>query len=458
MKCPNCGAEIKNGSRKCDFCGSEITLEMKKKQEVLNKQGCPKCNSSNIKFEREKQGEIKGKKGTRVVRKTVGFCKDCGYTWNADGSTNTSNAKKKGTNWWVIGWIFCFPIPAMILIWRKKNTWSIKVKVAVTVVFWILLLVIAASNDSSAGDVSRSNSSSSNIKELSYSGGKNEVTVNVGEVLSNGYVNAKVKSSKDFSPQDVVFVSNNPEIAEIVYTKESLTTYLYYDIVGVSAGETYVYAMSVDGDVKTEAIHVIVPEPPEAIVVSEIAITDYSNILVMNESTTVGYDIVPANAEKVGLTWTSSDENVAIVDDKGIVSAVGEGTAIITVTDMNGAKAECNIDVDGSKSLMYLRTSHIRQDDTNIGSEWSYDLKLNGEKVTNTFVLSVGDNLSFSATITEADENPDIGNASATHIVTEDDLKNGFEVAMDVYVTENGGRNSGKSAYYVVKYTFSVGK
>ena len=41
MRCPNCGAEI-GTSNTCEYCGSTITSEMKKEQEILNKRGCPK--------------------------------------------------------------------------------------------------------------------------------------------------------------------------------------------------------------------------------------------------------------------------------------------------------------------------------------------------------------------------------------------------------------------------------
>ena len=105
---------------------------------------------------------------------------------------------------------------------------------------------------------------------------------------------------------------------------------------------------------------------------------------------------------------------------------------------------------------MNLKASHHREnDDVNIGDEWGYDLEINGERPTNTIGVSAGDTLSFYAQITESDDNPDVGTGSTSHTITEDDIENGFEVSFDVYVTENGGRNSGQSAHFVVTFTFS---
>lgn len=156
MKCPNCGADIKNGSKFCEFCGSTITANMKQSQEYVNRAGCPKCGSSNIKFDREKQGEIRGKRGTAVVRSTVGFCRDCGYTWHTAGSSN--QPKNNNMVWWILGWIFFFPAPMMVLIWRKKCKWDVKVKIGVTVAFWLLFFIIG-------GTGSSSDSSSSSTKD-----------------------------------------------------------------------------------------------------------------------------------------------------------------------------------------------------------------------------------------------------------------------------------------------------
>lgn len=115
MKCPSCGAEI-GTSKFCEFCGSQITVEMQKDLEQLNKAGCPKCGSSNIAFRRENQGETRGKKSKKIVHKTVGYCKDCGFTWYPN-----SDEKKRKTWLWVLGWIFIFPLPLTLILLKKKD-------------------------------------------------------------------------------------------------------------------------------------------------------------------------------------------------------------------------------------------------------------------------------------------------------------------------------------------------
>ena len=144
MKCPSCGAEITPNSKFCESCGSQISYDMKREQELLNRQGCPKCGSSNITFNREKQGEIKGKRGTAVVRRTVGVCMDCGNTWYAD----KQEPQKKSKTWlWVLGWICIFPIPLTILLLRKKDMNPI-LKYGVIALGWLVYLIIALSGSS----------------------------------------------------------------------------------------------------------------------------------------------------------------------------------------------------------------------------------------------------------------------------------------------------------------------
>ena len=57
--------------------------------------------------------------------------------------------------------------------------------------------------------------------------------------------------------------------------------------------------------------------------------------------------VLPESAASVGITWTSSNENVATVDNEGIVTAVAAGTATITATtnDPSRQKDQCQVTV-----------------------------------------------------------------------------------------------------------------
>ncbi len=161
MKCPNCGADIEQNSRFCSYCNSPITIEMQRTQEQLNKSGCPKCGSTNITFKRENQGEVRGKKGKQIVHKTVGFCKDCGYTWYPNTPVNQKKSDSK--MWlWVLGWIFIFPVPLTILMLRNKNLKPV-VKYGIIAAGWIVYLIIGLAGGS--GDNNTNTTSNTTVTE-----------------------------------------------------------------------------------------------------------------------------------------------------------------------------------------------------------------------------------------------------------------------------------------------------
>lgn len=164
MKCPNCGAEIGNNTKVCEFCGSALTAEMRKEQERINKAGCPKCGSTNVTFEREKQGEFKGKKETAIIRNTVGVCKDCGHTWTVEGSG--ANTKKRRTWLWVLGWIFIFPVPLTILMLRPENKLDKKIRYVIIAVAWIAyLFLFFCSKNSKDNETESPSSAIETVKE-----------------------------------------------------------------------------------------------------------------------------------------------------------------------------------------------------------------------------------------------------------------------------------------------------
>lgn len=145
MKCKYCGGEIDEKGKTCPFCGSRISLEEQKELEQINKQGCPKCGSTNIEFSREKAGTVKNRKGNQtVLYRTNGLCKDCGHTW-------TTNSSKRSRTWlWVLGWIFIFPLPLTIILVRNKKIkpWLKFVIIGVAWLIYIIFALVYSSDDS----------------------------------------------------------------------------------------------------------------------------------------------------------------------------------------------------------------------------------------------------------------------------------------------------------------------
>ena len=203
MKCPNCGAEIGNNTRVCEFCGSTLSSEMRKEQEQINKAGCPKCGSSNVTFEREKQGEIKGKKETAIIRDTIGVCHDCGHTWNVQGAI--SEPKKKRTWLWVLGWIFIFPVPLTILMLRPENKLDKRIRYAIIAIAWIVYLILfinGASKDTEKSETSANVVTESIEKEK-------QDTSSVDIVLEE---NSKIEDTGSYTKEDSVSIEDkNPE-------------------------------------------------------------------------------------------------------------------------------------------------------------------------------------------------------------------------------------------------------
>jgi len=106
-------------------------------------------------------------------------------------------------------------------------------------------------------------------------------------------------------------------------------------VTGKSVGSTYVRVRTANG--KTDACQVTVSaKQPESVSLPE------SISMVIGDSQTLDAVVRPADAS-YNLTWKSSDENVAIVSDKGKVTAISKGSAEIMVATQNGKYASCHV-------------------------------------------------------------------------------------------------------------------
>ncbi|MCD7949956.1 MAG: Ig-like domain-containing protein [Erysipelotrichaceae bacterium] len=81
---------------------------------------------------------------------------------------------------------------------------------------------------------------------------------------------------------------------------------------------------------------------------------DKNKVTLQTVKTTTLNAIIESNDVDVSFVWTSSDEDVAIVNYNGEVTAIDEGSAIITVSNNYGAEASCIVNVIGSAKYSYL--------------------------------------------------------------------------------------------------------
>ncbi|WP_304508017.1 S-layer homology domain-containing protein [Anaerotignum sp.] len=84
--------------------------------------------------------------------------------------------------------------------------------------------------------------------------------------------------------------------------------------------------------------------PVSGVTLNKTALSLYSNTSTKTAALTA--TINPANATDQSVTWESSNTSVATVDAKGLVTAVGNGSAVITVTTTDGGyTASCTVTV-----------------------------------------------------------------------------------------------------------------
>lgn len=135
----------------------------------------------------------------------------------------------------------------------------------------------------------------------------------------------------------IAWSSSDPAVVSV----NELTGELY----GRGIGSATIYAMATDGSGTVGSSSVVVSQSD--VNVSLIMLSPNALYLVEYECTNICASVYPANATNPTLVWTSSNEDVVVVDDEGNVCALGSGTATITAaaTDGSGVTACCSVAV-----------------------------------------------------------------------------------------------------------------
>lgn len=100
----------------------------------------------------------------------------------------------------------------------------------------------------------------------------------------------------------------------------------------------------------------------ETVNVSSVSLSKSTDTIVLGDTDNLTATVTPDNATNQGVTWTSSDNNVAKVDNTGKVTSVNAGTATITaILAADSSKtATCNVTVNFA-SIKGIDVSHWQE-------------------------------------------------------------------------------------------------
>lgn len=138
--------------------------------------------------------------------------------------------------------------------------------------------------------------------------------------------------------QSIRYSSNNDAVATVSNT--GLVT-------AVKEGTAIITAAANDGSGKYATCTVKVGSTPVEVPVTGITVNPSELLLEEKEAKDLKATVEPANATNKGVIFSSSNTNVAVVSNDGLVTAVNNGTAIITVTSKENSSiiAKCSVKV-----------------------------------------------------------------------------------------------------------------
>ena len=231
--------------------------------------------------------------------------------------------------------------------------------------------------------------------------GLNKETLELVE--GNDYVLIATVLPADATDKTVSWSSSDAGVASVA---DGLVT-------AVKAGEATVTARSGD---KEAACKVVVSA--RVIPVQSIELTETAIALAVGDKKTLQATVLPADATDASVTWTSSDAQVATVE-KGVVTAVGAGTAVIGAK-AGGKEAFCVVTVTDPVQSVSLDKTKLS---LTLGEKFTLHATLSPAHATNKNVTWTSSDPSVASVGPNGEvEALQLGSATIT-VVTEDGKK-----------------------------------
>lgn len=155
-----------------------------------------------------------------------------------------------------------------------------------------------------------------------------------------------------------------------------------------------------------------------------------------DETAQLTAEVIPSYADNMRVTWKSSDENVVTVDEKGKVTAVGNGTATITVTSVSGNyTATVAVTVKIPVEIARITIEAEKETLTKIGDSTELKVKIEPENAdAQKLIWKSGDEM--IAVVDENGKVTAIGNGTVIITVTTEDGKNTASITITVKIPD----------------------
>ena len=155
-----------------------------------------------------------------------------------------------------------------------------------------------------------------------------------------------------------------------------------------------------------------------------------------DETAQLTAEVIPSYADNTRVTWKSSDESVVTVDEKGKVTAVGNGTATITVTSVSGNyTATVAVTVKIPVEIEKITIEAEKETLTKIGESTELKVKIEPENADAQKLIWKSDNEMIAA-VDENGKVTAIGNGTAIITVTTEDGKNTASITITVKIPD----------------------
>ena len=179
-----------------------------------------------------------------------------------------------------------------------------------------------------------------------------ELTIGDGNSVSLTAQTAPAEASN----KTVIWTSADPATAEVSDTGI---------VTGIAPGETEITAASYDGSVTAVCKVTVTPVSVESVQLNKDSVD-----MEIGGTEQLEAQIIPSNASNQNMTWVSSDPEIVSVDENGLVTALAEGTAQVTVTTEDGEPGKA---VDGSTSTKWCLDGKGNTLTLDLGAKYTID-------------------------------------------------------------------------------------